>query len=374
MKVSIQRIAIKDLEANPYRHIEKYQIDQSKIDRLLASYTESGFWDGSIQVRPHPKRSGKYQLAFGHHRTEAARRAGLKEIGVVVGNRDNATMLRMMASENAEEFKHSPLVTQETIGAVIEAYGADEIALEVPEDLRGGKGGVYKTQLQDKPYTLPMVARFLGWVQADGQPTRNCRIAFEAWHAAHDLGVDVRKYQQQLRAENDELLTNKATQAILTSVRSAQRQAERAGASPAVVKQAAQAAAKDTVERIKEDNQARRTKDQAGMVGAASAQKVLQRAGIRVDPKAPPSLPDFVATTADWIRDRVPEMLTRIEQRVDAVLPFRDQLSEAACRELVRSLRRAADDTQRSLSKRADALERRTVRNVTPTPRKRLTA
>lgn len=369
MKVSIQRIALRDLEPNPYRHIEKYQIDPEKIARLRASYAESGFWDGSIQARPHPKKAGKYQIAFGHHRIAAAKDDRMIEVGVVVANRDNATMLRMMASENAEEFKHSPLVTQETIGAVIEAYGAGEIELEVPTDLRGGSGGVYRSQVQSKPYTLPMVAKFLGWTDKSGQPTRNCRIAFEAWHAQHDYGVDVRKELEKIPVNKR---TTLATDAILRAVKAATKGARQL---PQAEKQrAAKSAAAAVVQNFKDNIESTRIEDEASRRGQEAARAANVRAGIRTDSKEPPPLPVFVANTTDGIRSRAQSFIAEVQEKVDAILPYKDQLEDSFRNELVKELRKWAKEVALVLNRRADMVEHRHMRTVSPTPRKRISA
>jgi hypothetical protein len=80
----VQRVALSDLLPNPFRRSEHYPLDEARIERLMASMEQSGFWDGSIQARPHPTEPGKFQMAFGHHRLAAARRRGLDAVGVVV--------------------------------------------------------------------------------------------------------------------------------------------------------------------------------------------------------------------------------------------------------------------------------------------------
>ena len=70
-----------------------------------------------------------------------------------------------------------------TIGAVIDAYGAGEIELAAvhPET---PKRHVYEVPGGAGTYTCLTVAQFLGWTVDQGQePTRTCRIAFDAWHA-----------------------------------------------------------------------------------------------------------------------------------------------------------------------------------------------
>jgi ParB-like chromosome segregation protein Spo0J len=368
--VSILRVALKDLEPNPYRHIENYQYDEEKIERLHASFSESGFWDGSIQVRQHPTKAGKYQLAFGHHRIEAARRAGMDSVGVIVAPRDDATMIRMMANENAEEFKHSPLVTQETIGAVIEAYGKGKIELGPIE--YGGRGGpvytapAFADARAGRQYNLSTVAKFFNWVQRDGQPKRSCRIAFEAWHAKHDLGIDVEILQRQVQRDADApvALTNTATEGILAAARSGEKEAKHAKASGTVVKKAAKAAdaaAKD----IAEKGSARSTKDRAGKVGKKAAQDVLRKSGVLINATVEP-VPVLVAQTADWIRDRFVDLLEDIEERITEALPYRHQIDDAIATEFTQALLKQAQDVRDSLIWNADRWERG-MKRVTPT-------
>jgi hypothetical protein len=81
--------------------------------------------------------------------------------------------------------------TLATIGAVIDAYAAGEIALEAV-DPKTRKDAVYLTTgVVSSSYTCQTVASFLGWTNraSDGgvQPTRTCRIAFDAWHAPRRL-------------------------------------------------------------------------------------------------------------------------------------------------------------------------------------------
>lgn len=375
MRVSIQRVPIRALEPNPYRHIEKYQIVEEKIERLIASYGESGFWDGSIQARPHPTKASRFQLAFGHHRKEAAKRAGMKEMGVVVAKRDNATMLRMMAAENAEEFKHSPLVTQETIGAVIEAYGRGEIELEpvTAPDRAGRRDGIYSAgNNSEKPYTCLTVARFLGWTKAGGtQATNACRVAFDAWHAEHRYGVDVGKLVSKIPPEAQ---STKATEQILTSVRTAAREAERAGLAPAAVSRAAKAAARDVISEFRGETSARDLEAQgrARRIGSAAADKVKAAAGIKSDPKAVKPLPSFVLSLSDEIRDRVDRLLADIGEKTDAVMSYRDQLPEHVMKRITAVLRDKGDEVQRRFHRSAKQIGAHVIRDVTPQERKRL--
>src|SRR5215471_4747405 len=178
-RVHIEMVSLSAIEPNPYRRVEKYPLDEEKIQGLMASFENSGFWDGSIQARAHPRKKSKYQIAFGHHRIEAAKRAGIGAVGLVISDRTDESMLRMMADENREEFCSDVRVTIETLAAVIEAYGRGEIELEAVTTVR--KEAQYVLP-GGKTYSLGTVARFLGWIKkSDHQATTACRVAFEAY-------------------------------------------------------------------------------------------------------------------------------------------------------------------------------------------------
>ena len=89
----VEMIPVKDLLPNPHRRMERYAFNEEKIERLLQSYKKQPFLGWVIQGRPSPTRKGKVEIAFGHHRLEAARRAKLAEVGIVIEERSEAEML-----------------------------------------------------------------------------------------------------------------------------------------------------------------------------------------------------------------------------------------------------------------------------------------
>jgi hypothetical protein len=349
VKVAIQRIPIRDLEPNPYRHIDKYRIVEEKLDRLLHSYDESGFWDGSIQARPHPKKPGKYQIAFGHHRVEAARRKPYEDLGIVVADRDNATMLKMMASENDEEFKHSPLIGQETIGAVIEAYGQGEIDLETV-DPKAPKHAIYVVA-DAKTYTCQTVARFLGWTQRDGLATRSCRIAFETWHAEHDLGISVTKYLENIPEEKQ---TTLASNAVLEAVKAVRVQAKKQGMTAEDTKKAAKAAAAGVVAEFKDDTFSRDIEDKSRSIG-------LRAAGI-VPIKTKPKVKAFVKALIKQLADET--SILKHDEMLKEIVRCADDIDRELLRDLSKTIRRYVTQAEKKYSKHADALERHLASNI----------
>ena len=103
------KIALKDIKPNPYRNLERYPLDQPHVDELVASIkaTEAGFWD-NVLVR---KVGDKYELAYGHHRLEAAKQAGLKEADFIVKKLSDEEMLKIMYLENKQDRVRKPFIS-----------------------------------------------------------------------------------------------------------------------------------------------------------------------------------------------------------------------------------------------------------------------
>lgn len=154
------KVKIKDLEPNPYRDMDNYPIDEVKIQTLIGSYKQTGFWR-NINVRPKPGAEGKFQLAYGHHRWIALKRLYGEDhiIDIVVDNYSDATMLKMMASENNTDFRTSVAVTLETIKVT------RQFLEEHPEEIKTSKPG-----WKNKEYAWSIeafhVAEFLGWPES----------------------------------------------------------------------------------------------------------------------------------------------------------------------------------------------------------------
>jgi len=164
--------ALKSIQPNPFRQLERYPISQTKIDALRESIRTTGFWDNLLAR----ENGNGPELAYGHHRL----RALIDEFGpdhqvqLTIRELDDEQMLKIMARENMEEWTANVLVEYETVRAVVEAYGAGRIKLPAPGrvDKRytryapgfnfENKGDTYR------PYSPQSVATFIGWVESDG--------------------------------------------------------------------------------------------------------------------------------------------------------------------------------------------------------------
>ena len=126
MKRKMQTIPIGLIDPNPYRIFELHPIDSDRVDDLADSYTEHGDW-GGITVRPHPTQKGRYQAAFGGHRINAAKKAGIKELHVTIDVWSDASMRKMLHDENATQQGMNAACTLESVFVAALDVGIEEL-------------------------------------------------------------------------------------------------------------------------------------------------------------------------------------------------------------------------------------------------------
>jgi len=131
------KIAVKNIEANPYRGIKQYPIDRAKVEALKISIKNTSFWD-NILVRPHPTKKDKYQLAYGHHRWITIKELGIKEVDIPVREIDDAKMVKIMAEENLG-WSQSPQVMIQTIDSVRKFLNAELAKCKTYDEFRKAK-------------------------------------------------------------------------------------------------------------------------------------------------------------------------------------------------------------------------------------------
>lgn len=129
------KISLKDIRPNPFRNLEAYPLNQQKVSELVASIeaTDAGFWD-NVLVR---KNGAGYELAYGHHRLEAAKQAGLKEADFIVKKLTDEEMLKIMVLENRSDLDRTQIsVLVEGVTALVAAIAAGTVKIEVPKDTK----------------------------------------------------------------------------------------------------------------------------------------------------------------------------------------------------------------------------------------------
>ena len=145
MRAQIVTARIDLIDSNPHRHLAKYPYVPEKIAALKRSIKDVGLWEGIIGR----KVGRRYQIAFGHHRLEAARRSKLAKVDLIVRNLDDEEMLQFMGRENLEDYNADFLCMLETWEAARE-YEVERVGAQDVKNLD--------------------IARLLGWTRTQARP------------------------------------------------------------------------------------------------------------------------------------------------------------------------------------------------------------
>ncbi|MEO8289080.1 MAG: ParB/RepB/Spo0J family partition protein [Chloroflexota bacterium] len=91
---------------NPYQ--PRLHMDDGSLDELSRVIGGQGF-QGVLVARPHPEQADTYQLTAGHRRREAAKRAGLSTLPVVLQDLSDEEMVTLAITENIQRDDLTPL-------------------------------------------------------------------------------------------------------------------------------------------------------------------------------------------------------------------------------------------------------------------------
>jgi ParB-like chromosome segregation protein Spo0J len=103
-------VPIDVIDANPFRLLAHYPYNERKLEILQRSIADVGLWEGVIARF----KENRYEIAFGHHRVEAARRSGLEKVILIVRDLNDEQMLQFMGRENMEEYNAEFILMLET--------------------------------------------------------------------------------------------------------------------------------------------------------------------------------------------------------------------------------------------------------------------
>lgn len=188
------KFKISEVDANPFRHMERYPVREDKVWALRESIRSTSFWDNIVAREV----DGRAQIAYGHHRLEALRReySPDHEIDLIVRELSDELMLKIMANENMQEWGSSATIEHETVRSVVQAYADGRIGLAAPpaENRRYWREApsfrVANERSEDfrplHPYTANTVADFLGWNEPSGDPQRRVSTALAALEFIED--------------------------------------------------------------------------------------------------------------------------------------------------------------------------------------------
>jgi ParB-like chromosome segregation protein Spo0J len=97
---TIETVALAAIDPNPYRDLKTYPWIERKVEQLMRSIADVGFWEGVIARAV----DARFELAFGHHRIEAARRLQFDTVPLIVRPLSDREMLAFMGRENGEDY------------------------------------------------------------------------------------------------------------------------------------------------------------------------------------------------------------------------------------------------------------------------------
>jgi len=157
---------IRAIASNPYRRLHAYPYIESKLEALQRSIADVGLWP-SVIARPLKDKLWKYELAFGHHRIEAARRLDVHTVPLIIDDLTDQHMLQYMGRENLEDYNAVFLIQLESWEAA-------------------AKSGILLGQKNSLQHFD--IARLLGWTRphSDGKHEALNDTA-AACHAAYSL-------------------------------------------------------------------------------------------------------------------------------------------------------------------------------------------
>jgi ParB family chromosome partitioning protein len=108
----IETVPLSKIDANPCRLLKKYPFIASKLEALERSMEQDdiGCWEGIIARAAEDR----YEIAFGHHRIQAAKNIGLKSIPLIIRPLNDREMIQFMGRENLDDYAASFAVLLET--------------------------------------------------------------------------------------------------------------------------------------------------------------------------------------------------------------------------------------------------------------------
>lgn len=261
------------VEANPFRHIERYPIRRAKVEALKASFKTTGFW-GNIVAR---QVNGVAQIAYGHHRLRALVEHYADdprtEVELIIRDLDDEAMLQIMARENMEEWGTSASVEHETIRAVVEAYAQGKIQLPQPDErthvraIRDAPSFIPTDAVgahRQHPYTAQTLANFLGWIAPNGRPQNKVHNALAALEFIEE---------EILRESDFTGLTTKQAEAVVEQARKVKADREASARIAAQQAERARQQAKLAEQQRKEAEQRRRQREAEAAAARSRAER-----------------------------------------------------------------------------------------------------
>jgi len=143
----VQNVGISQIDANPFRRLGDYPYVERKVEALMKSISDVGLWEGIIGRMV----GNRVEIAFGHHRAEAARRVGLDAINIIIRDLTDDEMLAFMGRENMEDYNADFLTMLETWEAAVAHFTSMDVNSANPIEIAKILGWTQKRSNTDAP-------------------------------------------------------------------------------------------------------------------------------------------------------------------------------------------------------------------------------
>ena len=217
-------VPLSKIKDNPWRDRVRNPIDTERVEAIATSIGKTKkYWQGTYG---REVAGGFVELAFGHHRFEAAKAEGLKEIPITIEDLTDGEMLVWMAQENVRG--ELPVVL-EAVSAAVKALGEGKIEIEAPDPKTKTQHFRYAPSfiprnassgtVPDHAYTASTLARYLGYVdKKQDEPRKSVYTAIgileQAEIAAAEGGDTGKKKAAALERSFASMKVNDAAKAV----------------------------------------------------------------------------------------------------------------------------------------------------------------
>lgn len=113
-------IPLDKLLDNPFQ--PRLEMNEESLSQLAQTIKDQGF-QGVLVARRHPTEAHTYQIAYGHRRREASKKAGLTELPVIIKDLSDQDMVAFAVTENIQREDLTPLEEGKTFSLMTETMG-----------------------------------------------------------------------------------------------------------------------------------------------------------------------------------------------------------------------------------------------------------
>jgi len=328
------KIDVSNLRPNPFRNLKRLPLKPEKVDALVHSIRDTSFWDNLIGR----KVGDTVEVAYGHHRIAALKKAKVTSIEIIVRPLTDTEMVKIMSHENMGEWTHDAEFETETVRATLEAAAAGKIDLpKVNGKYAGNNARVLTSAQGEVKYSAATLAEFLGW--------RPHKVeAALANIGAIEAGVVAEEDLQHLSSKQAEVLVTQAKRAAKQTTPEVARK---------IASDLAGGMRKGSGGRYKPSDEGKRAVTIHNI--RERTDELIGKAVPKAKPAKPlPDLDSFISQTITWV---TASLQGKNRDALKAIAAHREHANPSALARMVKALRHHAQEIEQF----ADMLEGKSV-------------